>query len=121
MKSNRKGMKSLIIIALIFFLLTNLFAKDPVKKKPVSWSDYQGYMNWHDAKAKCAGSKMRLPTREELDLEYRDKGTESWKKDGNWYWTSEEYSEASARYYDVDIGFPDFTDKTDLLHVRCVR
>ena len=73
----------------------------------MKWSDYQGSMNWHNAKAKCASSKMRLPTRAEFDFEYKEKGTESWKKDGNWYWTLEEYSEASAHYYDAETGYPD--------------
>ena len=109
-------------ILLILFCYTGLFAKDTtLKKKQTKWSEYQGSMNWHNAKAKCASGKMRLPTREEFDLEYKEKGTESWKKDGNWYWTLEEYSEASAHYYDAETGYPDFTDKTDIMHVRCIR
>ena len=112
-------MKSLRTLTLILFCLTNLFAKDSLKKNAMKWSDYQGSMNWHNAKVKCASSKMRLPTRAEFDFEYKEKGTESWKKDGNW--TLEEYSEASAHYYDAETGYPDFTDKTDIMHVRCIR
>ena len=48
---------------------------------------------------------------------YRDTETESWRKDGNWFWAIEEYSELSAHYFDVETGYPDFTDKTDKMQV----
>ena len=46
------------------------------------WSEYQGEMNWNNAKAKCDNLKMRLPTRAEFQAAYKAKITESWEMYG---------------------------------------
>jgi len=89
------------------------------------WSDYQGLMNWEDAKAKCASIGMRLPTREELFAAYKAGAREKWQKEATHaysaYWTSEESSAESAygvvrAYRDVVYGNKDYSHL-----VRCVR
>ena len=35
---------------------------------------------------------MRLPTRNEMESAFKNKTTAAWKKDGYWFWTSDEYS-----------------------------
>jgi len=123
-----KGMKKLITITLILFCLVNLNGTENEKKNSQQWSDYQGKMNWNDAKAKCASLGMRLPTRAELGTAYKAKVTQSWKVD--WqksgysnHWTSEEYSASGA--YTFYVGDGDDTvsyfKDVDGVHVRCIR
>ncbi len=85
------------------------------------WSEYQGYLNWEDAKAKCASIKMRLPTIEELRKAYVDKVTESWKKDSSVYWSSTPVGDDRA--YGLDIFYGDSYDfgRTFVSLVRCLR
>lgn len=52
-----------------------------------NWSANLGYMNWEDAKAKCASQKMRLPTLDELKAAQSSNVTDSWKKQGYLYWS----------------------------------
>ncbi len=53
-----------------------------------NWSANLGYMNWEDAKLKCASKKMRLPTLDELKTAQNNKLTDSWKKEGYLYWST---------------------------------
>ena len=114
-------MKLMICIFVLSISLLNLVANEKVKNKSSRWGDNQGAMNWFSAKSKCASLSMRLPSKLDLEKAYRDTETETWRKDGNWFWAIEEYSELSAYYFDVETGYPDFTDKTDKMQVRCVR
>jgi hypothetical protein len=85
------------------------------------WSDYQGAMRWEDAIAFCLGLGMRLPTIAELRGAFVDGTTESWKKDGLFYWSST----PGEKYYSYNIGimnghyFSD--DRTFVNDVRCIR
>ncbi len=109
-----------ICIVLVFILpVSILLAKDKPKKKSQKWSDYQGEMNWNAANKKCANLGMRLPTRVEMEAAYKAKATVSWKKDGYWFWTSEEYSKGDAYYFDVGLGLVVDHLKEEVNHVRC--
>jgi hypothetical protein len=92
-----------------------------------NFSDYQGKMNWKNAKKKCANLKMRLPTIKELTAAFKAKTTEAWKKEGKLYWTSEELGDDSdiksySYYFNVNTGTAlDVTDKNNDKRVRCIR
>lgn len=104
----------------LFFLFTYTVIY-PSKDYFGKWSNYQGWMNWKDAKEKCDEIGMRLPTRIELRIARRKGHTETWKKDGAYYWTSEEGS--NSNFYTFGI----FTGKSILgradkgKHTRCIR
>ncbi len=115
-------MKLTIVIILfmpIFLSNPSLFAKENTKKKSQKWSEYQGEMNWNDAIKKCASLGMRLPKRAELETAFKNKSIATWKKDGYWFWTSEEYSKGDAYYFDVGLGLVVDHLKEEVNHVRC--
>jgi hypothetical protein len=107
-------------LLLIFLFLTNdaIFAIEDHS----SWSDYQGKMNWNDAKAKCASIKMRLPSRSELESAYKSGLMASWKNDGTVYWSSEIYATAYAYFFYVSplaLTPSHSAVITFMKHVRC--
>ncbi len=120
-------MKRIIAISLILTFVWVCKKIDP--KLSSSWSDYQGGMNWYDAKNKCASLGMRLPSRAELITAYETKVTESWKKDGLDYWTSDYYFEEEEEYvirrsaysFLVDAGFVISYFRYYIANVRCIR
>lgn len=89
--------------------------------KKIEWSPYQGFLNWDDAKEKCASLQMRLPRRRELRKAFKTKLLESWKSDGTYYWTSDLYLGNSIFYYFIDRGILDYFSKDVARHVRCIR
>lgn len=85
----------------------------------LKWSEYQGTMNWEDAKAKCASIGMRLPTWDELK-EVPRKIRELWKENENWCWSSTPDGEDRAYTNSIyNHGFSGL--RTDDRDVRCVR
>lgn len=116
-------MKLTKIIPVIVYLLLislNLNAKEKIKKQSIKWSSYQGEMNWFDAVKKCAKLNMRLPTRNEMESAFKNKTTAAWKKDGYWFWTSDEYSKGDAYYFDVGLGLVVDHLKEEINHTRCI-
>jgi hypothetical protein len=94
---------------------------EEITGKTKEWSTYQGYLNWNEAKAKCASIQMRLPKRRELKKAFKVKLLEPWKTEGTYYWTSDEYSSDSAYYFFVDNGKIESFTKDVARHVRCIR
>jgi hypothetical protein len=92
----------------------------PVKSSG-EFSDYQGYLNWENAKAKCDSLKMRLPTKDELEAAYKAGVTESWKNDGYTYWSSTTYGDDYAYYINVTLGFSYSYSRNTYDNVRCIR
>ncbi|MBP9888294.1 MAG: DUF1566 domain-containing protein [Leptospiraceae bacterium] len=86
-----------------------------------NWSDYQGYMNWEDAKKKCASIGMRLPTIEELKAAYVAKVTAPWKTDGYSYWSSTTVDDDRAYDLRIDDGGSYDYSRVGNLYVRCLR
>lgn len=116
----------IIFITLILLCISNLFPKAKTKEKSIKWSDYQGKMNWNDARTKCAEIGMRLPTREDGVVANKSKITNSWKKDGNYYWTADESNEVFAFYLHVDAKYfktdeEYYDDKNSKHGVRCAK
>jgi hypothetical protein len=103
---------------IFLFAITVIFAsKDQMGK----WSAYQGWMNWEEAKEKCKSINMRLPTRKEFQLVRKTGITESWKKDGAYYWTSEEASNSNIYTFGIVIGRSILAKSDKGKHTRCIR
>ena len=99
--------------------------KKEVAVKPTTgsgnFSAYQGYMNWEDAKKKCASIGMRLPTIEELESAYKSGVTETWKTDGYYYWSSTPVGDDRAYVLTIVNGSRyDYYRNSDNI-VRCLR
>ncbi len=91
-----------------------------------TWSDYQGAMNWEDAKKRCASLRMRLPKSNELVVAHNVGLGEKWQKEKNlfssWHWTSEESSAKIAYYvYMSDGNVGSYVKGNDSVNVRCIR
>lgn len=88
------------------------------------WSKYQGAMNWEEAKKKCASLEMRLPNREEwlVNFEENKEVLSKWsKEDHHIHWTSTEYSDDTAYYFDIYSAIFNTFVKNQDWHVRCIR
>ena len=79
-----------------------------------------GKLNWEEAKTKCAKEGKRLPTLDELKISFEKQELESWKKDGNTYWTSDEVSSDRAFYFTLLNGVKFSLAKDKKVLVRCV-
>ncbi len=114
MKSYTNLLKSFLL--LLFFFSFSVCSDSFTKK----WSTNLGKLNWSDAKANCAKQGMRLPTLDELKINYERNELESWKKDGNTYWTANEVSKDRAYYFTLlnGVSFSLAKDKTIL--TRCI-
>lgn len=100
----------------VSFLISVLYYKITLK-----WSEYQGYLDWEKASAKCKNINMRLPTISELKSAYNFGDTNTWLDDGHNYWTSEESSENEAYYFSVKNGTVHLAAKELDRHVRYLR
>lgn len=100
--------------------------KCPHKALELSWSAYQGSHNWTNAKAKCVGNGMRLPTQDELPRLYNNSDT-SWKNNGcvnllgncN-FWSTNEYSKYYKYVVSMKYGIVHDVHKNSEYGVRCV-
>ncbi|MBP7280867.1 MAG: hypothetical protein KBA66_04790 [Leptospiraceae bacterium] len=106
------------LFLLFLFMTTIIF---PSKGHMGKWSAYQGWMNWNDARAKCKSINMRLPTRKEFQMARKAGITESWKKDGAYYWTKEELPNSNIYVFGIftDRSITGRADKGK--HTRCIR
>ncbi len=80
-------------------------------------------MTWEDAKAECAklGDGWRLPTKDELDILYRNRQTIGGFV-GDVYWSSTEYGNYSAWRQSFSNGFQNFSISSSTDNsVRAVR
>jgi nitrous oxide reductase accessory protein NosL len=90
----------------------------------VAQNDFPNQMNWNDAKKACEGlgNGWRLPTKDELNLMYKNR-----KKIGGFalstYWSSTEvgYNNDGAWIQDFVDGLEDLAGKDHLYYVRSVR
>jgi hypothetical protein len=87
----------------------------------VMTEDFENKMKWMDAIKACEslGDGWRLPTKEELNILYENKG-----KIGGFvfsqYWSSKEYGDFVGSQY-FDDGFKGSNSKNDTFYVRAVR
>lgn len=105
------------ILLLLILQTFNLYADSKITK----WSTNLGKLNWADAKAKCAKEGKRLPKLDELKTSFEKNELESWKKDGNSYWTSEEISSDRAYYFTLLNGVKFSLAKDKTILTRCVQ
>ena len=104
----------------ILLILTGLTISIFGDSKTAKWSANLGKLNWAEAKTKCANEGRRLPTLAELKTSFDNQELESWKKDGNTYWTSEEISSNRAYYFTLLNGVKFSLAKDKKVLVRCV-
>jgi hypothetical protein len=81
-----------------------------------------GEMEWDDAMKACAalGDGWRLPTKEEFNILYQNKDKIG-GFDKNYYWSSAEYDDGSARYFYFGNGNASHSSKYTTYYVRAVR
>lgn len=99
----------ILILFLVLRKAISIFSdrKSEVKENKTNfliWSEYQGSMNWKDAISKGINNGMRLPTIDELKTAYLAGETESWKKDGTFYWSSTSIGNDRACSLDIHDG-----------------
>lgn len=99
MNSNKIKVKILLILLFVW----NCKSNDTKSLKLEKWSEFQGVMNWDKAKKQCGSLAMRLPTKIELLEALKGGELESWKRNGNFYWTSTEKEADSSKAYAVFI------------------
>lgn len=114
-------LNSIGVILTIFILSGSLFAQSK-KIKADKFSDYQGAMNWEDAKKKCGALGMRLPSIEELQTAYDSKALDTWGTDNfNVYWSSTPEGKTDAKIIRVDYGNVITDNKNARYNVRCFK
>ena len=113
--------------ALICGLNGLILTSDNGEQIEVYAKNLDGLYNWQDAIAACEsiGYGWHLPTTEELNLLFINKGKIDGFEEGS-YWSCSEYSttEAWLQYYWYSgdpAGFQDYYDKTVAYYVRAVR
>ena len=108
-------MKKISIIFFLFVIVLN------TSISAETWSPYMGRMNWDSANAKCRSIGMRLPTLQELEAAYNSGITESWKNDGDYYWSSTPFDAEWYCIFDVNDGRTYYSRHHDSNGVRCRR
>ena len=85
-------------------------------------SDDLGMMNWHEAKIACKnlGPGWRLPTKDELNMLYKNKEEIGGFANGN-YWSSTEFDNVSAWVRFFSNGVQGGNGKNGSNYVRAVR
>ena len=85
-------------------------------------SDNLGLMSWHKAIVACKnlGPGWRLPTKDELNMLYKNK-EEIGGFAINFYWSSTEYDSVNAWEQNFNIGNQGSNDKGINAYVRAVR
>lgn len=92
------------------------------EKKSDKFSDYQGVMNWDDAKKKCASLGQRLASIEELQSAYESRLLESWtEKNQNVYWSSSADGGQNAKFIRADYGNAASDSRNARYNVRCLN
>ena len=88
----------------------------------VAQNDFPNTMNWEDAKKACEklGSRWRLPTKDELNLLYRNKDKiGGFASEG--YWSSTEDDDYGAWSHHFSTGVQNYDGKDTRYYVRAVR
>ena len=85
-------------------------------------SNNLGRMNWHEAKIACKklGPGWRLPTKDELNMLYKNK-EEIGGFANNYYWSSTELDNYLAWRQGFTNGFQYFFNMPNFSYVRAVR
>ena len=123
-------MKRILIIPMFFACYMGMCqAQASVIGKPirlqnfeVAQYDFEAEMNWDDAKLACAklGKGWRLPTKNELNVMYKNKDRIGGFAD-DYYWSSTEYGSSHAWGQNVNAGYQLNYLKNVASYVRAIR
>jgi hypothetical protein len=123
-------MKKLLIIPIFFACYMGMCQAQasvigkpiPLQNFEVAQYDFEEEMTWAQAKAKChrLGNGWRLPTKNELNVMYKNKDRIG-RFAYNYYWSSTEYDFNYAWYQDFDGGSQPSNYKFNTYHVRAIR
>ena len=122
-------MKTLLIIPMLFMCSMVIGQSKKIIGKPikienleVAQNDFPKQMNWNEAKKACyaLGSRWRLPTKDELDILYRNK-YEIGGFAKYYYWSSTESDEYGAWSQNFKSGRQYDYSKDGRCSVRAVR
>ena len=88
----------------------------------VAQYDFEEEMTWEKAKAECyrLGKGWRLPTKNELNVMYKNKDRIGGFA-GNRYWSSTEVGSGNAWNQYFDDGFQSLNEESSIFYVRAVR
>lgn len=98
--------------------------QDPAPPATSEWSEFQGNLNWPDAKERCQSLGMRLPTVEEAQTGISNGKLKrwNWRYDGIYhYWTSSDLGDLHAYIFEVHSGRTEPRSKKQAFGVRCIR
>lgn len=104
-----------------FVILYSGYLELSAESTNLNWSSNQGFTSWNNAKSKCARINMRLPTIDELKSAHKAGVTESWKKNGNGYWSSTVSGDSTSYSFDISHGTAQADERRFSLFVRCVK
>ena len=122
-------MKKLLIIPMLFMCSMVIGQSKKIIGKPikienleVAQYDFLEKMNLFDAKAACTrlGKDWRLPTKDELNVMYKNKNRIGGFAD-NYYWSSTEYEGNFAWIQNFDDGLQTSAGKNYAVYVRAIR
>ena len=124
-------MKKLLIIPMFFACYMGMCqAQASVIGKPIRLQNFEvaqydfdrEEMTWEKAKAKCyrLGKGWRLPTKDELNVMYKNKNRIGGFAD-NYYWSSTEYEGNFAWIQNFDDGLQTSAGKNYAVYVRAIR
>ena len=123
-------MKKLLIIPMLFICSivigqSKKIIGNPIRlqKFEVAQHDFPKAMTWKDAKAACAklGKGWRLPTKNELNVMYKNKDKIGGFANDNFYWSSTVVGGTNAFFQGFLSGFQEGTSKSNSGYVRAVR
>lgn len=92
----------------------------PAIEENSNWSNYLGSMSWEEAKVKCVGLGLKLPTIKELKDAYDAQSMKSWVENTS-YWSSTPAGNGTAYEILTSIGLKHDNTVTNKSGVRCMR
>jgi len=95
-----------------------------IRRRPTpAWSEYEGFLNYKDAREKCEAMALRLPTKEELIMTHESGANlKTWDSPAEGtYWSSTPEGDDSAYIVNMHDGISSVQLRTASQDVRCVR
>ncbi len=126
------NMKSFLILPILFVSYLGLGQNNfPITGKPIilgnliiSQYDFPEQMDWNSAKIECAklGSGWRLPTKDELNVLFKNKSKIEGLK-SNDYWSNTEDADTYTKswFQTFSDGYQDVAEKNNPFKVRAVK